>query len=110
MNITYQNFRSLILDAADCENEEQYVAEAGSSVYADMDAAEIVTLLHRIWLCHTGGLAALRKALGLSRAELSREYGIPIRTLENWDAGVADPPKYVLDLIAFALLSDLDKK
>jgi len=110
MPFTYQNFRALILDAADCENEEQYVAEAGSSVAGDLDAEGIISILHLIWLYNDGGLAALRQALGLSRAALSREYGIPIRTLENWDAGVAEAPRYVSDLIAYAILIDANEK
>lgn len=110
MPITYQNFHALVIDAAECSTEEQYIAEAGSSVYADLDADEILSMLHRIWIYHTGGLGALRKELGLSRISLSREYGIPIRTLENWDAGVAVPQKYVSDPIAYALLADFAEK
>jgi len=41
----------------------------------------------------------IRKKTGLSRAEFSRRYGIPLRTLENWDAGIATPPEYVLTLL-----------
>ena len=106
MSITYQNFRGLIHDAADCKTEDQYIAEAGSSVRADLDADEILAMLHWIWIYHTGGLAALRKELGLSRAALSREYGIPIRTLENWEAGVANAPKYCIDFLVYAIFSD----
>lgn len=46
---------------------------------------------------------------GLSRAEFSRRYGIPPRTLENWDAGVTVPPKYVLDLLERVVKTDLEK-
>lgn len=42
---------------------------------------------------------SIRKKTGLSRAEFSRRYGIPLRTLENWDAGIATPPEYVLTLL-----------
>jgi len=40
-----------------------------------------------------------REAKDISRAELSRRLGIPIRTLENWDAGVRTPPEWVKKLI-----------
>lgn len=106
MPITYKNFHALVLDAADCSTEEHYVAEAGSSVRADLDADEILSMLRRIWIYHTGGLAAFRKDLGLSRAALSREYGIPIRTLENWEGGVANAPKYCIDFLVYAIFSD----
>lgn len=41
----------------------------------------------------------IRAMLGVSRAEFSRRYGIPVRTLENWDAGVRVPPEWVLKLL-----------
>lgn len=40
-----------------------------------------------------------REELGISRAEMSRRLGIPIRTLESWDAGVRTPPKWAERLI-----------
>ena len=40
-----------------------------------------------------------REAKGMSRVELSRWLGIPIRTLESWDAGVRTPPEWVKRLI-----------
>ena len=40
-----------------------------------------------------------REQAGLSRAEMSRLFEIPIRTLEEWDAGRRTPPTYVEKLI-----------
>lgn len=40
-----------------------------------------------------------REQAGLSRAEMSRIFEIPIRTLEEWDAGRRTPPTYVEKLI-----------
>lgn len=40
-----------------------------------------------------------REQAGLSRAEMSRLFEIPIRTLEEWDAGRRTPPPYVEKLI-----------
>ena len=40
-----------------------------------------------------------REQAGLSRAEMSRVFEIPIRTLEDWDAGRSKPPIYVQKLI-----------
>ena len=40
-----------------------------------------------------------REHAGLSRAEMSRLFDIPIRTLEEWDAGRRTPPPYVEKLI-----------
>lgn len=40
-----------------------------------------------------------REQAGLSRAAMSRLFEIPIRTLEDWDAGKSNPPPYVAKLI-----------
>lgn len=40
-----------------------------------------------------------REQAGLSRAEMSRQFEIPVRTLEDWDAGRRTPPPYVEKLI-----------
>ena len=41
----------------------------------------------------------IRAILGISRAEFSRRYHIPIRTLENWDAGTRKPPSWALYIL-----------
>ncbi len=41
----------------------------------------------------------LRELLGVSQAEFSRRYGIPKRTIENWESGINKPPEYVLSLL-----------
>ena len=45
-------------------------------------------------------ITEMRNYIGISRAEFSRRYNIPLRTLESWEAGVRTPPEYVLDLLA----------
>lgn len=49
----------------------------------------------------------IRKMLGVSRAEFSRRYGIPIRTLEEWDSGRRVPPEYVVSLLERAVKEDM---
>lgn len=49
----------------------------------------------------------IRKMLGVSRAEFSRRYDIPIRTLEEWDAGRRVPPKYVVNLLERVVKEDM---
>lgn len=45
----------------------------------------------------------LRESTGLSRKEFSIHTGIPIRTLEDWEAGRRTPPEYIPRLIAYQL-------
>ena len=45
----------------------------------------------------------LRESTGLSRKEFSEHIGIPVRTLEDWEAGRRTPPEYVPRLISYQL-------
>lgn len=48
----------------------------------------------------------IREKSGLSRAAFSRAYEIPVRTLEEWEAGRRKPPAYVLNLLERAVAAD----
>lgn len=48
----------------------------------------------------------IRALLGISRAEFSRRYEIPIRTLENWDAGTRQPPEWAVKLLERVVRED----
>lgn len=45
----------------------------------------------------------LRESINMSRREFSLHTGIPVRTLEDWEAGRRTPPEYVPRLIAYQL-------
>ena len=45
----------------------------------------------------------IRESIGLSRKEFSEHIGIPVRTLEDWEAGRRTPPEYIPRLIAYQL-------
>lgn len=44
-------------------------------------------------------ITEMRNYIGISRAEFSRRYNIPLRTLESWESEVRTPPEYVLNLL-----------
>ena len=45
----------------------------------------------------------LRESTGMNRKEFSEHTGIPVRTLEDWEAARRTPPEYITRLIAFQL-------
>ena len=51
----------------------------------------------------------IRDMLGVSRAEFSRRYEIPIRTIEDWDAGKSKPPEWALKLLERVVREDAEK-
>lgn len=59
---------------------------------------EVVDLLSRIYYLDNNPLKDTR---GVSRTEFSRQYGIPNRTLQDWDYGNRNSPEYVKLLVDF---------
>lgn len=55
-------------------------------------------------------ISEMRKHLNVSRAEFSRKYNIPVRTLENWESGKSKCPDYVRQLLERAVLEDCEVK
>lgn len=45
----------------------------------------------------------LRESTGMTRREFSGHTGIPVRTLEDWEAARRTPPEYIPRLIAYQL-------
>ena len=48
-------------------------------------------------------IKGLRESTGMSRKEFSEHTGIPVRTLEDWEAGRRTPQEYIPRLIAYQL-------
>lgn len=45
----------------------------------------------------------LRDSVGMNRKEFSEHTGIPVRTLEDWEAGRRRPPEYIPRMISYQL-------
>lgn len=48
-------------------------------------------------------IKGLRMDVGLNRKDFALQLGIPLRTVEDWEAGRRTPPEYVLRLIAYKI-------
>ena len=48
-------------------------------------------------------ITKLRKETGENRKEFSAHTGIPVRTLEDWEAGRRTPPEYIPRLIEYQM-------
>ena len=51
-------------------------------------------------------LYMLREEIGLNRKEFALEYGIPLRTIEDWEHGKRKMPPYLLRLLAYKVRID----
>lgn len=45
----------------------------------------------------------LRESTGMTRKEFSEYTGIPVRTLEDWEAARRTPPEYIPRLLEYRL-------
>ena len=46
----------------------------------------------------------LRKKTGLSQSKFSVKFGIPVRTLQQWEQGISAPPEYLVRMMAYIIL------
>ncbi|MBR1571720.1 MAG: helix-turn-helix domain-containing protein [Lachnospiraceae bacterium] len=45
----------------------------------------------------------LRKSTGLSQSKFSAKFGIPVRTLQQWEQGISAPPEYLIRMMAYIM-------
>lgn len=55
-------------------------------------------------------VAEMRALLDESRVAFSKQYNIPVRTLENWESGKSQCPEYVRQLLERAVREDAKVK
>lgn len=107
--MTYTELRRLLIDADECKNFEQYLAEVGGSLDAEFyetdDAA--YNLLADVWKLHENHTyKTIAELSGISNRQLAIKYNIPPRTAENWQSGVREITEYLLDLLAADVLTE----
>lgn len=87
----YETFAKLYMEAR-CmygkDDLEMYIAERGWQDWMDWyDENQIAKLLREIYKMAHMDIKSIRANMNKTRAEFSREYFIPLRTLQNWELG-----------------------
>lgn len=101
--LNYKIFIMLYGEAFEYENLDFYLYERGWQDWmASFEPDEVVAILNSIYRIARESLKDTRERLGYSRAEFSRIYNVPIRTLENWDK-LNNSPEYTEQLIKYSL-------
>lgn len=52
----------------------------------------------------------IRTLTGLSRVRFAERYNIPLRTVEDWEAGRSNPPEYIVPLLERAVRDDFGQR
>lgn len=50
----------------------------------------------------------MREEAGMTKKMFSDFFGIPFRTLQDWEAGLRKPPEYVVRLLPYKLKAEWD--
>ena len=72
------------------------VSKSGKNIEEDKELVSVVIPIY-------DRVQELRESIGMSRKEFSEHTGIPVRTLEDWEAARRTPPEYIPRLIAYQL-------
>ena len=51
-----------------------------------------------------------RERSGMSRTQFAEYFGIPYRTVQNWELGIRACPDYLLNLMQYKLYNEKEKK
>lgn len=107
--MTKQQFHAQRINALDCTDFEQFVAECGGSMPEEYfaEGVDIVSAMQQIWdLAFNFTFRRLKCIHGGSLRSISQEYGIPLRSLEDWNSGKSSPPEYVLEFLSADILGN----
>ena len=81
-------------------NKDGFIA-GGYGLY--LEAIPMVEVMYITEVDTAKTIKELRESIGMSRKEFSEHTGIPVRTLEDWEAARRTPPEYIPRLIAYQL-------
>lgn len=111
--MTYKDFRTLYGQATEYDDVDMYIAECGiqeitDKYYEELDE-KLVNDLRLIYELSKTDLDGMRAILGISRSAMSREYGIPLRTMASWDTEAESGRRaadYLVQLIAYTVFME----
>lgn len=103
--IDYELFTRLYDEALSYKEVDFFIAERGwqewMNLFDDVDMiAKILEIIYEYSRCT---IKDIRNNLNVSRASFSRKYGIPLRTVEDWESERSKIPEYTEKLIKYTL-------
>lgn len=115
MKMKNRDFYTLFIEAASEPDEDLYIAEWGtSSIFCqdpdapapDIDA--VVRDLREIWRAAHMSVRDIRKAAGLTQADLAAHFGMPARTVQNWESSSSTSSRSCAPYIRLMMAEALD--
>lgn len=107
--MTFNLFLTLYNEALEQPNLDRYILERGWQEWMNNYSADkISAILKKIYSLANADnkcKAVFNEFHNLK--EISETFGIPYRTVQNWNSGQADPTDYLIMLIAYAVINDI---
>ena len=98
----YQTFRELLSIAEKTDDREAFFIAEPVRKMSDSEY-----YLWPIWTyAHDRTLKCIRSFTGMPRTNFATRYDLPYRTVTDWEREQRVPPPYLLDLLAFAVITD----
>lgn len=97
----FELFKQLYSEALEYDTSEMFTEERGWQDWMEDHTPSV--MLPEIYSLANSELKETRERLKISRAAFSRFYSIPIRTLEDWDAGKSELKTYQKLLLDYSL-------
>lgn len=107
-NYSADEFEQFASDIGYASWMDDFIENADDEELTEADVERINNVLHEAFTkAHeANAMSEIRKMSGLKRAEFCRRYNIPLRTMEDWEAGKSTPAEYVAALLERAVRQD----
>ena len=117
--MTFKTFKKLYSEALEYKNLDLYIMERGwqewmNDIVPDDESGAFVTadkvfeVLKKIYhLANSENKWSALSGEFRSREEIVNMFGIPIRTVQNWDIGQRAPNDYLIILMTYTLINDI---
>lgn len=105
--MTYTHFMARLTEAAGAASEDRFITDVGFSAEEPLGQADFLKSMHLIYAAAHEDVRSVLNGYRLTR--VSRLLGMPYNTLQNWASGERVPPVHTVRLLAFALVSELEK-
>ena len=104
LNVPVKEYKAKVIAIVHRHNdvEDKLVAAPEGMSFTKMEIEDAVRFQEQ-YFESARKIRELRESINMGRKEFSNHTGIPIRTLEDWEAGRRTPPEYVPRLISYQL-------
>lgn len=103
----YTDYTTYITEAKECASAAELLAQYGYPADSPYTPDQLTHIFDVIYAVSRNDLSALRDLCGGNMSAMSRKYGIPLRTLQDWIRGARRTPDYVTALIGYAEISEI---